>query len=122
MAKAIAYLPPESAWRIAAFSLPPGFDDYLTAIGKIAAAYDEFLDFSFPSRLTLSKAPADTYDGSHYSRDANEPVLADLFAGKSELALDWKKQETPATIAIYHERLTEFIARSTTPKEASTAR
>ena len=95
-ARAIAYLPPESAWRIASFSLTGALDAYLAAIGNIAAAYDEFLDFSFPSRLTLSKAPADTYDGSHYSREANEPVLAGLIAGKSDLALDWKSRDAAA--------------------------
>ncbi len=121
MARAIAYLPPESAWRIAAFSLTSGFDAYLAAIGNIAAGYDEFLDFSFPSKLTLSKAPADTYDGSHYSRQANEPVLAGLLAGKSDLALDWHRQDAAATAALYHQRLAEFIAQAGR-KEASSAR
>jgi hypothetical protein len=121
MARAIAYLPLESAWGIAAFSLTAGFNPYLAAIGSIAAAYDEFLDFSYASRLTLSKAPADTYDGSHYSREANEPVLAGLLVGKSELALDWHKQDAAAIAALYHQRLAEFIAQ-TASKEASSAR
>src|SRR5713226_52137 len=47
-ARAIAYLPPESAWRIAAFSLTDVFDPYLALIGNIALSYDRFLDFSFP--------------------------------------------------------------------------
>ncbi len=121
-ARTIAYLPPESAWRIAAFSLTKGWDPYLAAISTIAAAYDEFLDFSFPSRLTLSKAPADTYDGSHYSRQANAAVLAGLMAGKSELAVDWHKEDLAAIRARYRERLADFIAAEATPKEASTAR
>jgi len=120
-ARAIAYLPPESTWRIAAFSLTAGFDAYLAAIAGIAAAYDEFLDFSFPSRLTLSKRPADTYDGSHYSHHANEPVLAGLLAGGSELALDWHGQDVTAITARYRQRLAEFIAE-VGQKEASSAR
>jgi hypothetical protein len=120
-ARTIAYLPPEGAWRIAAFSLTSGFDPYLAAIGNIAAAYDEFLDFSFPSSLTASKAPADTYDGSHYSRKANEAVLAGLLAGKSDLALDWHAQDNAAIAALYRQQLATFIAQ-TGPKEASSAR
>jgi hypothetical protein len=120
-ARAIAYLPPESAWRIAAFSLTDGFDGYLAAIGTIAAAYDEFLDFSFPSPLTQTKRPADTYDGSHYSRKANAPVLAGLMTGRSDLALDWHRQDMAAVTALYHQRLAEFIAQATA-KEASSAR
>lgn len=109
-ARAIAYLPPESAWRIAAFSLTDAFDAYLAAVGTIAAAYDEFLDFSYPSRLTQSKVPADTYDGSHYSRKANQPVLAGLLAGKSDLALDWHQHDAAEIAALYHKRLADFIA------------
>jgi hypothetical protein len=125
-ARAIAYLPPESAWRIAAFSLTPAFDAYLAAVGTIAAAYDEFLDFSYPSRLTQSKVPADTYDGSHYSRKANGPVLAGLMAGKTDLALDWHRHDAGEIAALYHRRLADFIAKqkekATVPAEASSAR
>src|SRR5579862_1242877 len=49
MAHAIGYIPPESAWRVAAFSLTGELDTYLAAIGRIAASYDEFLNFSIPS-------------------------------------------------------------------------
>ncbi len=120
-ARAIAYLPPELAWRIAAFSLTGGFDAYLAAVGTIASAYDEFLDFSYPSRLTLSTVPADTYDGSHYSRKANEPVLAGLLAGKSDLALDWHRQDAAEIAALYHQRLADFIAEQQKKKKATPA-
>jgi len=120
MARAVAYLPPESAWRIAAFSLTGEFDAYLGLIGNIAAAYDEFLDFAVPSPLTESKAPADTYDGSHYSRKANERVLAGLLANKSDLAVDWRRQDAAAIAALYHQRLAEFIAQTTPTKASST--
>jgi hypothetical protein len=120
-ARAIAYLPPESAWRIAAFSLTGVFDPYLSLIGNIAAAYDRFLDFSFPSPLTESKAPADTYDGSHYSREVNERVLAALLADKSDLAVDWRRDDASTIAALYHQRIAQFISR-TTPAKASSAR
>ena len=120
-ARAIAYLPPESTWRIAAFSLTGGvFDTYLALIGNIAAAYDQFLDFSFPSPLTESKAPADTYDGSHYSREANERVLAGLLANKSDLALDWRGQDAATIAALYRQRVAQFIAKTSRPETGST--
>jgi hypothetical protein len=61
MACAIGYIPPESAWRIAAVSLTGELDAYLAAIGQVAAADDEFLDFSIPSARTEGKDG--TYDG-----------------------------------------------------------
>jgi len=119
-ARAIAYLPPESAWRIAAFGLTELFDPYLALIGTIAAAYDRFLDFSVPSPLTETKAPADTYDGSHYSRELNERVLAALFADNSDLGLDWRRNDTATITALYRERVAQFVAK-TTPAKASSA-
>lgn len=118
-ARAIAYLPPESAWRITAFSLTELFDPYLALIGKIAASYDRFLDFSFPSPLTESKAPGDTYDGSHYSREANERVLAALLAGKSELAVDWRADDVATITARYRQRIAQFVAKTASNKAAS---
>jgi hypothetical protein len=110
-ARAIGYIPPESAWRIAAFSLTGGLDAYLGAIGEIAAAYDEFLDFSIPSALT--RGTEGTYDGSHYSRAANARVLAGLLANQSDLAVDWRKEDTAAITALYHKRLTDFMGTIT---------
>jgi hypothetical protein len=110
MARAIAYLPPESAWRIAAFSLTGELDTYLEAIGKIAAAYDRFLDFTLPTPLTESKDPKDTYDGSHYSRAANARVAAALLAADPAPGLDWHGRDVAEIAALYHRRLDEFIA------------
>ena len=118
-ARAIAYIPPESAWRIAAFGLTGQLDAYLAAIGQIAAAYDEFLDFSIPSVLTEGKDG--TYDGSHYARSANAPVLAGLMAGQSDLAVDWREQDLAAVSALYHRRLGEFM-ETTTEAEAAPKR
>jgi len=110
-ARAIGYIPPESAWRIAAFSLTGGLDAYLAAIGQIAAAYDEFLDFSIPSALTRGKEG--TYDGSHYSRAANAPVLAGLMANRSDLAVDWRTEDMASITVLYHNRLAEFMGTIT---------
>ena len=100
-----------SAWRIAAFSETGQLDDYLAAIAQVAAAYDEFLDFSIPSALTRSKEG--TYDGSHYSRVTNAPVAAGLMANQSDLAVDWRKEDLAAVTALYHKRLAEFMGTIT---------
>src|SRR6516164_2465867 len=110
-ARAIGYIPPESAWRIAAFSLTGELDTYLAAIGQIAAAYDEFLDFSIPSALTRGKEG--TYDGSHYSRVTNARVLAGLVANESDLAVDWRTEDMASITALYHNRLAEFMGTIT---------
>jgi hypothetical protein len=109
-ARAIGYVPLESAWRIAAFSLTPGFDAYLAVIGQLASGYDRVLDFSLPSPLTKSKDPAVTYDGLHYSRQANERVVAALLADQQEAAVDWRRVEMPAMTALFHQRLADFLA------------
>jgi hypothetical protein len=106
-ARAIGYIPPESAWRIAGFSLTGEMDAYLAAIGQIAAAYDEFLNFAIPSPITESKE--DTYDGSHYSRAANIRVVAALFGNDRDLAVDWRRTDGSTVIADYHERLAQFM-------------
>ena len=116
-ARAIGYIPPESAWRIAAFSLSGGLDSYLAAIRPIAAAYDEFLDFSIPSALTRGKEG--TYDGSHYSRAVNAPVLAGLMANQSDLAVDWRKQDLAGITELYHKRLAEFMGTITEAEAGS---
>ena len=118
-ARAIGYIPPESAWRIAAFSLTGQLDAYLDAVGKVATAYDEFRDFSIPSKLTEGKEG--TYDGSHYSRAVNARVLAGLMADQSDLAVDWRREDLAAVTALYHRRLAEFM-ETVTEAEADTKR
>ena len=112
-ARAIGFVPAESAWRMAAFSATAAFDPYLAVITEIAASYDGFLDFSAPSGLTLSKAPTDTYDGMHYSRAVNGRVLADLLANRSTIALDWRGEGSTATAALLRRRLAQFVATTT---------
>ena len=118
-ARAIGYIPPESAWRIAAFSLTGQLDAYLAAVGKVATAYDEFRDFSIPSKLTEGKEG--TYDGSHYSRAVNARVVAGLMADQSDLAVDWRREDLAAVTALYHRRLAEFM-EAVTEAEADTKR
>src|SRR5579864_3185040 len=119
MARAIGYIPPESAWRVAAFSLTGQLDTYLATISQVAAAYDEFLNFSIPSPITESKQ--DTYDGSHYSRGVNARVVAALFGNHRDLAIDWRGADTPAVIADYRDRLAQFMTTATQAATGSPA-
>ena len=106
-ARAIGYIPPESASRIAAFSLTGGLDSYLGAISRIAGAYDEVLDFAIPSTLTESREG--TYDGSHYSESVNARIGAALLADNADPGVDWHRQSQTTIIALYHERLRQFL-------------
>jgi hypothetical protein len=117
-ARAIAYLPPESASRIAAFDLTGGLDTYLGAVGRVAAVYDEFLDFAIPSPLT--ETPDGTYDGSHYSETVNARIAGALLADKADPGIDWHREDQATIIALYHERLRQFL--ESTHAKASTGR
>jgi hypothetical protein len=107
-ARAIGYLPPESASIIAAFSMTGGLDTYLGAVGRVAAAYDEFLDFAIPSPLTES--PEGTYDGSHYSEAVNARIAKALLADDAAPGVDWHRQDEATIVALYHERLRQFLS------------
>ena len=106
-ARAIGYLPPESASRIAAFDLTGGLDTYLGAVGRVAAAYDEFLDFAIPSPLT--ETPEGTYDGSHYSEAVNARIATALLKGEAAPGIDWHSENQAKIIALYHRRLEQFL-------------
>jgi hypothetical protein len=106
-ARAIGYVPPESASRIAAFSLTGGLDAYLGAIGRIATAYDEVLDFAIPSSLTES--PQGTYDGSHYSETVGAEIATALLNDKPEPGIDWRRNDLSTITMLYHLRLREFL-------------
>jgi hypothetical protein len=115
MARAIGYIPLESAWRVAAFSLTGSLDAYIAAVSEIVPSYDEFLGFSAPSPTTLSKSPKDTYDGLHYSRQASRQVMADLLAGRSDTAIDWRHTDRDAIAAEFQRRFAEFFATTAKP-------
>jgi len=107
-ARAIGYLPPESAWIIAGLNLVGGLDAYLGGIFKVAAAYDDFRDFAIPSAMTESLDG--TYDGTHYSSATNAIVAAALIADKPDPGIDWHGQELATIVDLYHQRLERFTA------------
>jgi len=104
--------PAGSAGASPPFSLTGEFDAYLAQSATLPPPMTEFLDFSFPSALTESRAPADTYDGSHYSREANERVLAGCSPTRQTWRWNWRLDDLgddhcalpPAPDAIHRER------------------
>ena len=106
-ARAIGYVPPVSAWTVARLSLSGDLDGYLTALGRVAAAFDEFLDFGIPSTITAT--PSDTYDGSHYSEAVNARIAAALQSDQPGPGVDWHQQSARAIAALYRERLDRLV-------------
>jgi len=106
-ARAIGYVPPVSAWTIARLSLGGDLDGYLTALGRIAPAFDEFLDFGIPSTITAT--PTDTYDGSHYSEAVNARIAAALQTERPDPGVDWHREDLEAIAALYRERLDQLV-------------
>lgn len=105
-AKATAWAAPVSAWTIARLKRDGQLPDYLAALAKIAAAYDEFIDFSIPSSVTASTT--NTYDGIHYDDDVNAQTLDALSSGQPGFGTDWHRNSAAAIAALYDARLESF--------------
>jgi hypothetical protein len=106
-AKAIGWAPPVSAWTIARLKLDGLLPDYLEALRKIAANYDEFIDFSIPSTVTASTN--NTYDGIHYTDDVNAQTVDALSSGHPGFGIDWRRNSFAEIAALYDERLATLI-------------
>ena len=106
-ARAVGYVPPVSAWLFARLRLSGGLDDYLTALGRVAAAFDEALDFGIPSYITA--ATNDTYDGSHYSEAVNARIATALQTDQPDPGVDWHRENPQAIAALYQERLDRLV-------------
>ncbi len=83
-ARAIAYVPPISAWHISDMEKNAALDGYIDALSNTAAAFTAFIDFSVPSPIT-SRTDI-TYDGSHYHPSVNLLIARAL---QSNLPPDW---------------------------------
>jgi hypothetical protein len=108
-ARAIAYLPPVSAWQIAQLDHAGSLDALIKALVPVARAYDRFLDFRIPSPLT--ETIGNTDDGSHYSVAVNAQLAAALADNQPALGLDWHGREARDILALYHQRLDDFLTR-----------
>jgi hypothetical protein len=112
-ARAVGYVPPVSAWTIGRISLSGGLDGYLTALDRIAAGFDEFLDFGIPSDITVTTS--NTLDGSHYSEAVNARIAVALQSGEPEPGVDWHRQTPQFIAALYRERLARLVPSVSSP-------
>lgn len=72
-AKFVGYVPPRSAWSMVNDTYERGLMDcYLSAFYELSQRFDAMYDFSIPSEVT--KNPANTFDGSHYSVVVNNRI------------------------------------------------
>ncbi|MGV8996017.1 MAG: hypothetical protein ACOH12_03615 [Parvibaculaceae bacterium] len=105
-AKFVGYAPPISAWAIADYAKINWLESYTKAITDAATVFDRFIDASVPSDITID--PANTYDGTHYSRDVNEVIATKLFTDDISPALDVKSLSWNQMMAIYRQRLNTY--------------
>jgi hypothetical protein len=106
-ARAVAWAPPISAWRIAQLKADGALEAYLDALQTVSRAYDGFLDFSIPSDVTASTT--NTFDGDHYVDAVNNRTVDALAAGKADFGIDWHQHRPSDIAALYEARLGEFV-------------
>ena len=109
-AKFVGYVPPRSAWSMIDDTYGRGLMDcYLTAFYQISQSYDAMYDFSIPSEVT--KNPAYTHDGSHYSVATNNRIAKILQGQPTEsfgVRIDRYSFDEYRTI--YRQELQKFLA------------
>lgn len=109
-ARAIGWVPPISAWTIAQLKLDGTLQPYLAALQRISTGFDEFLDFSIPSEITVGTT--NTYDGLHYMDFVNDAIVAALLSGNAGPGVDWLRETPSAIAAQYDARLDELVFRA----------
>jgi hypothetical protein len=108
-ARALAFVAPTAAWTIAQLKLDGNLDGYLEGLQRTAAAFDEFLDFSIPSEITVSTT--NTFDGLHYFDAVNDHTAAALMSGQPAPGVDWKREAPPTIKAAYEERIDRLVLK-----------
>ncbi|MBI1262534.1 MAG: hypothetical protein GC184_12520 [Rhizobiales bacterium] len=107
-ARFVGYTPPISAWAIQAYDEMGWLDDYTHALHRASSVFDAYYDFSVPSDITTN--PVNTYDGTHYSEEANALIASAISTGDTGQALDLKDLSEEEMRAAYHARLTAYQA------------
>lgn len=108
-AKFVAYVPPISAWGMINDTYGRGLMDcYLSATYQLSQKYDVMYDFSSPSEVT--KNPANTFDGSHYSVAINDRI-AKILQGESaeNFGIRVDKYSFDDYRTVYRQKLREFL-------------
>ena len=108
-ARALAFVAPNAGWSIAQHQLDGNLDAYLDGLGRTAAWFDGFLDFSIPSEITISTT--NTYDGVHFADAVNDHTRGALASGDPSPGIDWKREPAAAIKAVYAERIDRFVIK-----------
>lgn len=114
-ARLVGYVPPISAWAIKAYAEKGWLDEYVTALHLASRKFDRFLDYGVPSAMTVNTG--NTYDGTHYSEEANAEIAEDLLEGEPDEALDLKSMSAEEMRRIYVERLDHYSAELAAGRE-----
>ena len=106
----VGYAPPMTPWHKLSDVYSRGvLDCVAAAYHGVAARYDRFFDFTFPTTLTESRMVS--YDGSHFSPAANDLVAAQLSGQRSDLAIDVKSLSLDAYQSSVRASLKAFLDR-----------
>ena len=105
-AELVGYVPPVSAWAIDGYDKAGWLPEYVAALHLAAGKFDRFLDFGVPSSLTIDTR--NTYDGTHYSVEANRLVAARMLEADPGEALDLKRIGADEMLSEYRERLAKY--------------
>lgn len=112
-AQALGFVAPTAAWTIAQLKLDGRLDAYLEALRRVSTAFDEFLDFSIPSEITISTT--DTFDGLHYVDAVNEHTVAALLSGQPAPGVDWIREPFKEIVGAYQDRIDRLILHPKLP-------
>ncbi len=107
----VGYVPPLASHFMAHVRAAGNLDGYTGAIWNASRGLDALWDFSVPS--TLTRDLANTYDGSHYFRAANDRVAGAIArgdAGASNFALPVHEMSLERYRALMDLAIREFAA------------
>ena len=108
-ARVVGYVPPIAGWlalRELGGRDGEKLDIYLSTLRRIATVYDEVVDFSAPSAVTL--AEDHTYDGSHYDLETNARIARRLEGAP----LDFGLVVTPQRMEKHRDAWTAGLAKA----------
>ena len=107
-AEFVGFTPPISAYAILDYEKIGWLRSYTGALIDAASVFDQFLDASIPSPMTVD--PANTYDGTHYSSTVNARIAESLLSDPGAVGIDLKHMTQAEVENAYHSRLGKYQA------------
>ncbi|HEY9737900.1 MAG TPA: hypothetical protein V6D06_16525 [Trichocoleus sp.] len=109
-ARIVGYVPPRSSWALVNETYNRNLMDCaLEGFYQVSQIYDDMYDFSVPSDITLD--PGNTYDGSHFTPQANAKVAAVLEGRDTGLALHVDELNLNTYKETFKSELKEFLEK-----------